>query len=597
MRMLKNLSLTTKFLSVGIIIVFLLGAGLMSYFLYMYKQDTIESFVKKARAIALSAESVRQEMDKKWENEVFTVENLRSYIKNEKMEKLLDTVPVITAWKAAMNKADEGDYTFRVPKFQPRNPKNKPDHGLNYQIEGPALKKIKSENLAEYYVIDTEQNAVRYFLPIKLTQPCLMCHGDPATSSVIWHTDDGKDPTGKTMENWKKGEIHGAFEIIQSLNPADKQLRQKLIKASIIASIGLFLACSCYFFLVRYTISKPIKSVSSSLKDIAQGDADLTKRLFAKNNDEIGELVANFNQFINNLQRLIKKISGDTHLLNSASEDLSGISRDMSETSTITSKNTSNVSSSSNIMSDNMLAISTAMEEASSNISIMASATEEMSSTLTEISNNSDTARRVSNEGEKQSQRASLQVEKLTQVAQDIGKVTETIAEISDQTNLLALNATIEAARAGDAGKGFAIVAQEIKELSVQTASATNQIKQQINDVQVVVKQTLTEISNMAKVITEINTINQLVSESVSEQTTATSEISSNINQAAQVITEINTKVTQSTQMSADIDKDLAEVNNAAQKISTNSQQLFNSINQLEEMALGLEQIVQQFKT
>ena len=120
-------------------------------------------------------------------------------------------------------------------------------------------------------------------------------------------------------------------------------------------------------------------------------------------------------------------------------------------------------------------------------------------------------------------------------------------------TNLLALNATIEAARAGEAGKGFAIVAQEIKDLSFQTASATKEIKQQITNVQLAVNSTLDEISSMAGVITEINQINLMVSESVSEQSIATSEISTNIGKAAQVINEINSKVVQSSQMSADI--------------------------------------------
>ncbi len=596
MNTLKNISLTAKFLIVGTFIVIFLGLGLMSYFGYLYKINTVESFVGKARSIALSAESVRAEMDKKWANKVFDIKIVRQYVKNNEMEKLFDTVPVITAWKTAMNKAKEGDYTFRVPKFEPRNPSNEPDYGLKYQIEGPALKKIKDENLSEYYVIDKELNAVRYFLPIRLTTPCLMCHGDPATSQDVWNTNDGKDPTGKDMENWNVNEIHGAFEIVQSLGPADKKLRQDLIKASLIATMGLLIASLSYFLLVRNTISKPISSVSDSLKEIAQGEADLTKRLFSKNNDEIGELVNNFNQFIGNLQKLIRQVSGDTNLLNSASINLADISQSMSETSSVTSQKTGNVSTSSTVMSENMTAIATAMEETSANISIMASATEEMNATLAEISNNSNTAKRVSEEGEKQSERASRQVEKLKIVADDIGKVTETIAEISDQTNLLALNATIEAARAGEAGKGFAIVAQEIKDLSFQTASATKEIKQQITNVQLAVNSTLDEISSMAGVITEINQINLMVSESVSEQSIATSEISTNIGKAAQVINEINSKVVQSSQMSADIDRDLSEVNKAAQTISNSSHKLHDNIHQLETMALGLEEIVNKFK-
>lgn len=594
---LNKVSITAKLLITSSIIVFLLGVGLMIYFTSINRANTVDAFVGKARSIALATEAVRQEMDQKWEDGVFTIENVRKYVKNDEMHKLFDTIPVVTAWEAAMNKAAEGEYVFRVPKFQPRNPANEPDYGLDYEIEGPVLKKMKAENLSEYYIIDENQNAVRYFLSIKLTETCLMCHGDPASSKALWGTNDGKDPTGETMENWRAGEMHGAFEIVQSLTPADKKLASDLFRAGIFAATGLLAAFLSYFFLVKQTISKPIGSVSESLKEIAEGDADLTKRLHSQNDDEIGALVGNFNQFINNLQDLIKKLTSDTKLLNSSSVNLTTISQSMTQTSSLTSEKTESVSSSSHIMNENMRAISSSMEEASANISAMASASEQMSTTLNEIAGNSDTARQISNEGEKQSQRASLQVEDLKQVAEDIGKVTETIAEISDQTNLLALNATIEAARAGEAGKGFAIVAQEIKDLSLQTATATNEIKQQIENVQQAVNTTLKEIGGMAKVITEINEINLMVSESVKEQTAATNEITTNIGQAAYVISEINDRVVQNTTLSTEIDKDLTEVNNAAQVVSTSSNNLSDAIQQLDDMATGLDHIVKQFKT
>ena len=259
---LRKMKLTTKFLSIGILLIMVLSFGLMGFFAKMFYDETIHSFVSKARSIAMAAESARLEMDEKWQQGIFTLEQARGFYESKNMDSLLGMVPVVTAWRTAMKKASDGQYEFRVPKFSPRNPKNLPDYGLDYAIEGPALEKITKENLTEYYVIDKKKNAVRYFLPIRLSATCLMCHGDPATSKKLWGIEDGKDPSGGTMENWKEGEIHGAFQIIQSLEPADKEIRQNLRKAFLIALAGLVVVAACYYLLVRKTVVGPIEDVS-----------------------------------------------------------------------------------------------------------------------------------------------------------------------------------------------------------------------------------------------------------------------------------------------------------------------------------------------
>src|SRR5690606_10353068 len=123
---------------------------------------------------------------------------------------------------------------FKTPKHQPRNASNEPD-----AIETEALRILDEQGLPEWHMIDEEQNAVRYFRPIRLTQGCLVCHGDPATSVELWGNDQGLDPTGVKMENWKAGEIHGAFEITQSLDKADAELARTMMIAGIVLVIGL----------------------------------------------------------------------------------------------------------------------------------------------------------------------------------------------------------------------------------------------------------------------------------------------------------------------------------------------------------------------
>ena len=105
------------------------------------------------------------------------------------MDRVLAAVPVVTAWQSAQAKAKEGGYEFRVPKVQPRNPKNEPD-----ALEARALKALAAGNLDEYHEIDHERNAVRYFRPIRLTQDCLLCHGSPSQSQGALGQCRGQGP-------------------------------------------------------------------------------------------------------------------------------------------------------------------------------------------------------------------------------------------------------------------------------------------------------------------------------------------------------------------------------------------------------------------
>jgi methyl-accepting chemotaxis protein len=226
----------------------------------------------------------------------------------------------------------------------------------------------------------------------------------------------------------------------------------------------------------------------------------------------------------------------------------------------------------------------------------MASATEELNTTLAEIAKDSEAARTISTDGVEQSKLASQQISELESIAGNIGKVTATITDISDQTNLLALNATIEAARAGEYGKGFAIVAGEIKELSLQTAQATNEIRQQIESVQHAIQKTLKNISGMEKIISDINGITLEVADAVGEQQAATNEITSNISQVSLVIGEIGQKVSESSEMAMQVNTELAEVNNASKDVSLGSQNISLNVNELSSMAANLKQMVEKFK-
>ncbi|WP_319585492.1 methyl-accepting chemotaxis protein [uncultured Desulfobulbus sp.] len=368
---------------------------------------------------------------------------------------------------------------------------------------------------------------------------------------------------------------------------------------TMIALVGLvsLLLTALVWVFVANTIVKPINSAVASLKDIAQGEGDLTMRLDATSKDEIGELERWFNVFIEKLQHIIKDVSTGVHTLSLSSTELSRISEQMNQGAQDASNKSNNVAVAAEEMSANMNNVAAAMEQSTTNTNIVATASEEMSSTIGEIAQHAEKARFISGNATKKATEASENINALGDSAKSIGKVIETITEISEQVNLLALNATIEAARAGEAGKGFAVVANEIKELAKQTAAATYDIKDKVGNIQDTTTKTVQQISEINTVINDVHEVVGSIATAVEEQTAATAEIASNVNQMAQGIGEVNENVNQSSVVATEIAKEISDVSAIAGEMFTSSSQVSTSAHELSALADQLNQMVGQFKT
>lgn len=360
------------------------------------------------------------------------------------------------------------------------------------------------------------------------------------------------------------------------------------------------LVCILIFLPITYLFSnsmiKPIRLIVAGLKDIAEGEGDLTKRLEVKTRDEVGDLAKWFNAFLEKLQMIIREISINSETLNGSSISLSELSHKMSEGADNMSAKSSEVATAAEEMSSNINSVAAAMEQASTNIDKVATATTEMTSTVNEIAQNSEKARSITAGAVTQAESASSKVNELGQAAQDIGNVTETINEISEQTNLLALNATIEAARAGEAGRGFAVVANEIKELARQTADATHEIKGNIGGIQGTTSETVTEIDQILNIINNVNEIVSNIASAVEQQSVTTNEIAGNISQASQGIQEVNENVSQCSAVSGDIAKEISKVNSEAGEMSSSTSQVSMSTDDLSGLAGQLKVMVGKFK-
>jgi methyl-accepting chemotaxis protein len=355
--------------------------------------------------------------------------------------------------------------------------------------------------------------------------------------------------------------------------------------------VGLLLA-----MLIGASITRPINAAVAGLKDIAEGEGDLTKRLEVKSQDELGELSKWFNIFLVKLQEMVRRITSNAETIARSAQTLTTVSEEMTQGADAMTGSSNAVATAAEEMSSNINSVAAAMEQASTNMSSVSSATEEMGSTIAEIAVHTEKARTITHDAVTQTKETSTKMDQLGEAARSISKVTEVITEISEQTNLLALNATIEAARAGEAGKGFAVVANEIKELARQTAAATQEIKGKITGIQGSTEETIGQISQISRVINDINEIVSTISSATEEQSSATKEIATNVAQASSGISEVNQNVAESSTVSKEIAQDIAGINQGMGDMSGRCSQVNASALELKQLADQLNQLMGRFK-
>jgi len=362
----------------------------------------------------------------------------------------------------------------------------------------------------------------------------------------------------------------------------------------LVSVIGLAVVIFLVYFLFDRLVNRPVQALEEMTEKLRQGD--FTSSVEVTGENELSHICARMNMVSEDLRNMIKDIVANSESLASQAADLSNISEQVSGGADQTSGKSNTVATAAEEMSSNMNAVAAATEQAATNVGMVATATEEMTSTINEIAQNAEKARQITAEAVSGAKAASNRVDELGTAADEIGKVTETITEISEQTNLLALNATIEAARAGEAGKGFAVVANEIKELAKQTAEATVEIKNKVGGIQQSTEGTVSEISQISKVVNDVNEIVSTIATAVEEQSVTTKEIASNVAQASQGIQEVTENVAQSSTVAGEIAKDIAEVNQASGEISNSSSQVNLSSGELASLADQLKEMVGRFK-
>ncbi len=684
-KVLQSLSSLRVKILLPLTLVCLVGTyGLYTEISKMYREQKEQAYVANARALLLSAESAREYAATQFNKDLF-----RKDIK--KKDDLLYTVPVFAAIQVAKNKAKELGMEIKVPKFSPRNPDNLPD-----EFEAGVLKKLESGTVAEYYEIDAKTDKLRFFRPVKLTAECLNCHGDPANSMALWGNNEGLDATGTKMENWKEGEVHGAFEVLMPMAPvraaaeagATQIAKYLMIMLAFILAIGL---------LIAFMVMRPVKRLMKANAEVSSGDlntrvvvsskdelgslsesfnsmvesikeaqesseqnrkylsesvatilqsmdrfsqGDMTVQIESQSNDDIGRLKSGFNQMINAIRESTEKdeqqrrylaesvrtvldamkrfaagdlttsleVRSDDEIgqlmagFNDAVQNLRSIVENVLDAVEATASASAQISSSTEQMA-------AGSHEQTLQSADVASAVEEMTKTIIENSANArstadmaqqaqttaDSGVRVLQETVHGMRRiadvvhsSATTVEALGKSSIQIGEIISVINDIADQTNLLALNAAIEAARAGEQGRGFAVVADEVRKLAERTTKATKEISTMIQTIQ---RDTSSAVASIDEGTREVNAGIAMTDQAGS----AFNEISEAVKKVSGMINQIAVASEEQSNASETISRSVQGISEVTSQTATGTEQIAHAADDLNRLTENLHQLVSHF--
>jgi len=360
-----------------------------------------------------------------------------------------------------------------------------------------------------------------------------------------------------------------------------QHMQDKAITVLIIVLILVFLTTVAVLYFAQRMV-RPIRNMVTNLEDIAKGEGDLTKRLDIEGRDEIAQLGRAFNLFVDKLQGIIRDVTNVTQEVKSGASDINSQTQVMSEQLASHNNETDQVVTA-------ITEMSATASEVAQNTSLVAEATLAATGDVTTAQECVDTSLTEVSSLMSEIDTAAEHINSLSEQSQKINSVLTVIGGIAEQTNLLALNAAIEAARAGEQGRGFAVVADEVRSLASRTQASTLEINEMLTELHNLVSLAVSTMDSSQQGCLRSVESSRAISESLGAVTSAVTSIND-------MSTQIATAATEQSSVTEEINRNVFAIQDIVNELMSSSQSTSGVSQKLAQEGDSLGELVGQFK-